>query len=84
MLSDKETILTEIFTSAMKEAISIIDRNMKKWGNNVPCNAEAGVYKVIGEDEMPKCMSWYVGFGMAWQAFAHSCRSLRKNTAFIL
>ena len=71
---------------AIDDAISIVRRNMKKWGNKIPIGADAGVYKHIDINasiELPGAFNWAVGCGpgIYWLCYAYTKDESFSKTA---
>lgn len=71
---------------AIDDAISIVRRNMKKWGNKIPVGADAGVYKQIDINasiELPGAFNWAVGCGpgIYWLCYAYTKDESFSKTA---
>lgn len=83
MPADNENVLRGILTSAIEEAISIIDRNIKKWGNKLPDIADAGVYDVIDGERIKHNTSWRFGFGIGivWLLYEYTGNKMYLEAA---
>lgn len=85
MISQKSALTREILITAIDEAVSVVRRNMEKWGNEIPVYADAGVYKIIDLFDLEKSLGnkWYIGCGpgLYWLCYHYTGDEAFKTKA---